>query len=81
MRKKPCTHEYLAATESARVLICKECGIVHLHIQNLAMRLEVREFLGLADTLTEAANRVRVDEKEKTRHQEFNVLKSAYRLN
>ena len=81
MNKKPCTHEYLAATEFGKAVICKECGIVHLHIQNMALRLDVEDFLGLADTLTEAAHRARLDQKHKSKQHGFTLVKSAQRLN
>jgi hypothetical protein len=59
MNKKPCIHEYLAATESGKVLICRECGIVYLHMQNLSIRFEVEDFSQLADMLAEATQKIR----------------------
>jgi hypothetical protein len=81
MNKKPCNHEYLAATEFGKVIICRECGIVHLSVQNMSLRLEVADFLGLANTLTEAANQARADQKDKTKRMEFTVVKPNHRLN
>ncbi|BBL57054.1 hypothetical protein [Methylomonas koyamae] len=81
MSKKPCNHEYLAATEFGKAQICRECGVVHLHIQNLTMRFEVADFLGLADTLADAAIQARTGDKEKAKRAGFTVLKSSQRLN
>lgn len=81
MNKKPCTHEYLAATEFGKALICRECGVVHLHIRNMSLHFEVADFLGLADTLAEASNKVRTLPKEKTKRQGFTVVKPSHRLN
>lgn len=81
MNKKPCTHEYLAATEFGKALFCRECGVVHLHIQNLSLRLGVTDFLGLTDTLTEASNKARAIEKDKTKRRGFTVVKQNHRLN
>ncbi|AEG01744.1 DUF6686 family protein [Methylomonas methanica] len=55
MSKKPCTHEYLAAGESGKVLMCRDCGVVHLHLQNISMRFEAEQFADLATLLTAAA--------------------------
>ena len=81
MNNKPCTHEYLAATEFGKAVICRECGIVHLNIQNLSLRLEVADFLGLADTLTEASTKARRVAKEKSKRQAFTIVNATPRLN
>lgn len=81
MNKKPCTHECLAATEFGKVLICRECGIVHLHMQNLSLRLNVVDFLGFADTMAEAADQARAGQKDKAKRMGFTVVKSSTRLN
>ncbi|OAI24052.1 MULTISPECIES: hypothetical protein [Methylomonas] len=82
MSKKPCNHEYLAATEFGKAQICRECGVVHLHVQNLTMRFEVADFLGLADTLADAAIQARTGgDKDKAKLSAFTVVKSSQRLN
>jgi hypothetical protein len=58
MTKKPCTHEYLAASDSGKVLMCRDCGVVHLHLQNLSMRFEAEQFAALADMLTVASKKM-----------------------
>lgn len=55
MSKKPCTHEYLAAGESGKVLMCRDCGVVHLHLQNISMRFDAEQFAELAAMLTAAS--------------------------
>ena len=59
MTKKPCTHEYLAASDSGKVLMCQDCGVVHLQLQNLSMRFEVEQFAALAELLTAASLKMR----------------------
>lgn len=81
MSKKPCTHECLAATESSKVLICRECGVVHLHVQNMSLRLEVNEFLSFADTMAAASHQARMGEKDKNKRAGFAVVKTSARLN
>jgi hypothetical protein len=81
MNKPPCTHEYLAATAFGKALFCKECGVVHLYTQNLSLRLELADFLGLADTLTEASNKARGIQKGAVKHHGLTVVKSTHRLN
>jgi len=65
MNKKSCSHEHLTSTEFGQTIICRECGIVHLHVQHLSLRFNVENFLGLADTLSEAAKKVRAAPKIK----------------
>lgn len=81
MNKKPCTHEYLAATEFGKALICRECGVVHLHIQNISLHFDVAGFLGLADTLTEASMVARALQKDKHKRSGLTVIKSTQRPN
>lgn len=82
MSKKPCNHEYLAATEFGKAQICRECGVVHLHVQNVTMRFEVADFLGLADTLADAAIQARTGgDKDKAKPTAFTVIKPSHRLN
>lgn len=59
MTPKPCTHEYLANTKSGKVLICRDCGVVHLHLQNMSLRLDVEQFAAFAALMTEASKRMR----------------------
>lgn len=66
MTKKPCTHEYLAASDSGKVLMCRDCGVVHLHLQNLSMRFEVEQFAALAELLTAASLKMRQQSETNT---------------
>lgn len=59
MSKKPCTHEYLAASDSGKVLMCRDCGVVHLHLQTISMRFEAAQFAELVDMLTAASRKMR----------------------
>jgi hypothetical protein len=61
MTQKPCTHEYLANSKSGRVLICRDCGVVHLSVQNLSLRLDVEQFSDLAVMMTEASKRLNAE--------------------
>ncbi|MCQ8105436.1 hypothetical protein NP590_15080 [Methylomonas sp. SURF-2] len=58
MSKKPCTHEYLAASGSGKVLMCRDCGVVHLHLQNLSLRFDTDQFADLATLLTAASKKM-----------------------
>jgi hypothetical protein len=58
MTKKPCTHEHLASNATGKVLICRECGVVHLHLQNLSLCFEVEQFTEFAAMMPAAANRI-----------------------
>lgn len=58
MTATPCTHEYLAYSKSGKVLICRDCGVVHLHLQNMSLRLDVNQFTAIAALITEASKRM-----------------------
>ncbi|WP_333874960.1 DUF6686 family protein [Methylobacter sp.] len=74
MNKKTCTHEYLAATEFGQVLICRECGKVHLHLQNLSLQFSVESFIGLTSTLNEATGKIMAQSK-KTKLKHLMIVK------
>ncbi len=59
MASKHCKLEHLSSTSYGQVLFCRECGVVHLHLQNLSLRLNIETFLGISDTLSSAANALR----------------------
>ena len=81
MTQNPCNHEYLAATRFGKASICRKCGVVHLHTQNLTLQLSVADFLGLADTLTEASYQVRAGQKGQSHLTGLTIMKSDQRLN
>lgn len=66
MSKIPCTHEYLAAGESGKVLMCRDCGVVHVHLQNISMRFDEEQFAGLAAMLTAAAKKMAEQPRQNT---------------
>ncbi|WP_020563504.1 DUF6686 family protein [Methylosarcina fibrata] len=64
MSKKPCTHEYLANNRAGTVLTCRECGIVHLHLQNLSLRFDTEQFTELSALTAEAAKKMQQDPEQ-----------------
>ncbi|MGY6278223.1 DUF6686 family protein [Methylomonas sp. MgM2] len=58
MTKKPCTHEYLANSDTGKVLMCRDCGVVHLHMQNMSLRFDVEQFAEFAAMMTSASKRM-----------------------
>lgn len=81
MNKKPCTHECLIATEFGKAVICRDCGIVHWHFMNMSMRFDVADFLGMADTLAEAAHNIRTGNNKKARSPVLTLMNPTQRLN
>lgn len=81
MSKKPCNHESLAVSDFSKVLMCRECGVVHLHLQNMSLRLEIADFLSFADTMTEASHQARAGRKDKSKRAGFTVVTTSNRLN
>jgi hypothetical protein len=67
MTKKPCTHEYLATSDTDAVLICRECGVVYLHMQNISLRFNVAQFSKFAAMMTEASKRLDADSAKQPR--------------
>lgn len=58
MTQKPCTHEYLADSKLGRILMCRECGVVHLSLQNLSLHLDLEQFSDLVVMMAEASKRM-----------------------
>lgn len=75
MNKKPCAHEYLAATEFGQVVICKECGRVSLHLQNMSLQFSVESFIGVANTLNEAAGKIMTTAQRKPTRPLLKIVK------
>lgn len=74
MNQDPCIHEYLAATAFGQVLICKKCERVHLQLQNLSLQFSVESFIGIANTLNEAAGKIMAHSK-KTKRNPLTIVK------
>ncbi|MDO9104475.1 MAG: hypothetical protein Q7U57_05890 [Methylovulum sp.] len=81
MSKKPCTHEALISTEYGKAMICRDCGIVYWHFMNMSMRFDVTGFLGMADTLAEAAHNVRVGDNKTKQSPVLSLVNPSQRLN
>lgn len=64
MTAKTCTHEYLAKSRNSKILICRECGVVHLHLQNLSVRLDVEQFSEFASTMALATKNIKTEAKQ-----------------
>jgi len=74
MNKEPCVHEYLAATAFGQAVICRECGVVHLRLQNLSLQFSVESFIGITNTLNEATGKIMAHSK-KTRRKPLTLVK------
>lgn len=74
MNKKACVHEYLAATEFGQAVICRECGTVHLLLQNLSLKFSVESFIGVANTLNEATEKIMANAKPKTTRPSLKIV-------
>jgi len=81
MTNKPCTHEHLISTEYGKAFICRDCGIVHWHFMNMSMRFDVADFLGMADTLTQAAHNIRTGGNDKAKSRVLAAANPTRRLN
>ncbi len=67
MANQPCTHEYLAKSRHGKVLICRDCGVVHLNLQNMSLRFDEEQFADLATLMTEASKRLGSATQESSR--------------
>lgn len=67
MTKKTCTHEYLAANHAGKVLICRDCGVVHLHLLNMSLHFNVEQFADFAAMMSEASKRLDPEPIQKSR--------------
>lgn len=58
MTKTACVHEVLHADASGKVLICRDCGVVHLHLPHLSLHFEVGQFAAFAALTATAAGKL-----------------------
>lgn len=49
-----CRHIQIAHSKLGEVVICPECGVVHLNLQSISLRLEVEAFAALSTMLAQA---------------------------
>lgn len=61
-----CQHAMLAHSPIGHVAVCADCGIVHLSINCVSVRLEIGAFLALVKMLTHAQQRLNsIEPKER----------------
>ncbi len=53
-----CQHVMLARSPVGQVSVCPDCGVVHLSMDCVSVRLEVNAFLALAEMLSQAQKRL-----------------------
>ncbi|EIC30056.1 hypothetical protein [Methylomicrobium album] len=58
MSNKPCSHEDLASNAAGKILMCHECGVVHLLLPNLSLRLNLEQFAEFSALAAEAARKI-----------------------
>jgi len=58
MIDKPCTHKYLASSNTCKILMCQKCGVVNLHLQSLSLHFRVEQFSEFAAAITEASKKI-----------------------
>lgn len=61
-----CQHALLARSPVGRVSLCPECGVVHLSLNCVSVRLEVTAFLALAEMLSKAQERLHSAEPQES---------------
>ena len=70
MNKKPCNHEILGVNESGRVQICRDCDVVHLHLQNMSLRFDSTQFAQLALLIAQSSKKM-IEEPEGVVHRKL----------
>ena len=53
-----CQHALLAQSPVGHVSVCPDCGVVHLSLDCLSVRLEMSAFKALADMVAQAHQRL-----------------------
>ncbi len=56
-----CQHTLLARSPVGHVSVCPDCGVLHLSLDCLLVRLEEKAFQALAAMLTQAQQRLEAD--------------------
>lgn len=53
-----CQHALLARSPVGHVSVCPDCGVVHLSMDCVSVRLDVNAFMALAEMLSQAQKRL-----------------------
>ena len=65
-----CQHLALASSKVGEVMICPECGVVHLSLNHVSLRFDVEAFRTLAYMLAEAQLNIESFDARLQKHQE-----------
>lgn len=61
-----CQHALLARSPVGHVSVCPDCGVVSLSLDCVSIRLEVTAFLALTEMLSQAKNRLHIDQSHES---------------
>lgn len=61
MLERNCQLILVVETRACEVWLCKDCGIVHLGIGPVSLRLKLTHFLKTVETLQKAVNEIRTN--------------------
>lgn len=60
MSNKPCIPDPLVMSEYCRLMICPDCGTLHLNLPSrISLQFDISQFLAIADAFTRAAQILR----------------------
>lgn len=54
----PCQHFEIAYSSVGEVMICPDCNVVHVSLQNMSLRFELEAFRSLAQMLDQAQGKI-----------------------
>jgi hypothetical protein len=75
MAKDTCKFEYLSSSPYGDVSLCRDCRMVHLNFNNVSIRFDMDDFLGVSDTLTEASEVLHTKMKEANGSTHLSLIK------
>lgn len=54
MKNNACQHLSIANSKIGEIMICPECGVVHLSLQSISLRLDLTAFAELSKMVAQA---------------------------
>jgi hypothetical protein len=54
MKNNTCQHVSIANSKIGEIMICPECGVVHLSLQSISLRLDLTAFAELSKMVAQA---------------------------
>ncbi|WP_212685217.1 hypothetical protein [Undibacterium baiyunense] len=70
MKNNACKHLSIANSKIGEIMICPECGVVHLSLQSVSLRLDLNAFAELSKMVAQA--QTTIEQAQRFTHEQKN---------